>query len=648
MKKKQWLQSLNGVDDKYVTEAAPTGTARKRSGKGVRMLSIIAACMAFVLLAGTLALFIPYPSAPPSVSAYASSPYYEIIQKLNDFNYDPPEYKNTFELLLDLPSNLFAKTEDWAPMAPGEAENTTGIGNYQEITDNQVAGVIEADLIKRSDTHIFYLSDNVLRIFSIEGEDSRLMGIYDIKKYGIADLFAQEFFLSSDCRTLTVICEYLDKVDSTYISMTKIVTLDVSNPTSVREISNVDVSGQYLSSRLTEHGLLLMTTMRCHAVSFGDVRTFIPEICTANKSYYLALDDIICPETLSNASYTVMMLMDDVGTTVKDAVAYLSYAEDVYVSKNAIYATRSYNEYGATENGSQPYTTVSEISCLGYGADGFSKRGSVVVDGTVLDQYSMDEYEGMLRVFTTTQEGEKPVSSYHRRFVVDLMPAWANRQTSASLYVIDLATMQVAASVEKFAPVGETVRSARFEGNTAYACTAIRQTDPVFFFDLSDLSGITVKETGTIEGFSTSLVDFGNGFLLGIGQSGGGAVLKLEVYTEGADKVESYCVYERLCTDYAPDYKCYYIDRENGLVGLGIYTWDRIFNENQNAYYHENYRNAYIVLHFDGESIREVLHIEYPGTRGNLPDMRGVYIDGYYYVLNADRLDVEKLELVTE
>ena len=43
MKKKQWLQSLNGVDDKYVTEAAPTGTARKRSGKGVRMLSIIAA-----------------------------------------------------------------------------------------------------------------------------------------------------------------------------------------------------------------------------------------------------------------------------------------------------------------------------------------------------------------------------------------------------------------------------------------------------------------------------------------------------------------------------------------------------------------------------------------------------------------------------
>ena len=644
MKKKQWLQSLNGVDDKYVTEAAPTGTARKRSGKGVRMLSIIAACMAFVLLAGTLALFIPYPSSPPSVAAYANSPYYSIIQKLNDFNFDPPEYKNTFDLLMDIP-NMFSKLE-MAPGAAGEADGTNG-SQYQEVTDNQVAGVIEADLIKRSDTHIFYLSDNVLRIYSIEGEDSRLMGIYDIKKYGIVDLFAQEFFLSSDCRTLTVICEYLDKVDSTYISMTKIVTLDVSNPTSVQEISNVDVSGQYLSSRLTEHGLLLMTTMRCHAVSFGDVRTFIPGICTANKSYYLALDDIICPDTLSNANYTVMLLMDDVGTTVKDAVAYLSYAEDVYVSKNAIYATRSYNEYGATENGRQHYTTVSEISCIGYSADGFDKRGSVIVDGYVLDQYSMDEYEGMLRVFTTTQASTKRVSSYYGNHEIALMPARGGN-TSASLYVIDLASMQITASVEKFAPVGETVRSARFEGNTAYACTAVQQTDPVFFFDLSDLDNITVKETGTIAGFSTSLIDFGDGYLLGIGRGSNGNELKLEVYTEGENKVESYCVYERPCTDYSPEYKSYYIDRQNGIVGLGIYTWDKIVYEEHHAYSYDNYRFAYIVLHFDGESIREVLHIEYPGSRGNLPGMRGVYIDGYYYVLNDSRLDVEKLELVTE
>lgn len=644
MKKKQWLQSLNGVDDKYVAQAAPSGVTRKRSVKGVRMLSIIAACMAFVLLAGTLALFIPYPSSPPSVAAYANSPYYSIIQKLNDFNFDPPEYKNTFDLLMDIP-NMFSKLE-MAPGAAGEADGTNG-SQYQEVTDNQVAGVIEADLIKRSDTHIYYLSNSTLRIFSIEGEDSRLLGTYQLAQYGKDAFFAKEFFLSSDCRTLTVVCQYMEKADRYYVNMTKIVTLDVSDPKLVKEISNVDVSGQYLSSRLTEHGLLLMTTMRCNSVSFGDERTFVPQISTVNESYSLAPDDIIYPETLSNANYTVMLLMDDVGTTVKDAVACLSYAEDAYVSKNAIYATRSYHEYGAIENGRQHYTTVSEISCIGYSADGFDKRGSVIVDGYVLDQYSMDEYEGTLRVFTTTQSSTKRVNSYYANHEIELMPARGGT-TSASLYVIDLATMQVAASVEKFAPVGETLRSARFEGNTAYACTAIQQTDPVFFFDLSDLDNITVKETGTIAGFSTSLVDFGDEFLLGIGRGSNGNELKLEVYTEGENKVESYCVYERPCTDYSPEYKSYYIDRQNGIVGLGIYTWDKIVYEEHHAYSYDNYRFAYIVLHFDGESIREVLHIEYPGSSGNLPGMRGVYIDGYYYVLNDARLDVEKLELVTE
>ena len=173
MKKKEWLKSLDGVDDKFVAQAAPTGAHRKaRSGKTVRMLSILAACMCFVLLAGTFALFIPYKTTPPSVRKYADSEYYSIIEKLNEYNYDPPEYKNTFELLLDLPSNLFAKVEDMAPMAPGDAENATGMGNYQEVTDNQVAGVIEADRIKRSDTHIYYLADEQLYIYSIAGEQS--------------------------------------------------------------------------------------------------------------------------------------------------------------------------------------------------------------------------------------------------------------------------------------------------------------------------------------------------------------------------------------------------------------------------------------------------------------------------------------------
>jgi len=639
MKKKQWLQSLNGVDDKYVVEAAPTGAARKRSGKSIRLISILAACMVFVLLAGTFALFIPYPTTPPSVAAYANSPYYSIIQKFNTYHFEPPTYKSTFDFLIHLPSLAWEQLEKSDVLAPGAAPGASGeangmAGNYQEITDNQVEGVIEADLIKRSDTHIYYLSENVLRIYSIEGEDSRLLGRYNLAQYGVEGFAAEEFFLSADCRTVTVISSFTNKTNNTRIPYVKVIVLDVSDPTEIKEISNTDASGQYLSARLTEHGLLLMTTLNCRKPNYADERTFVPQVEIDGKMQSVAADHIVSPEELSTASYTVMIMMDATGQSVIDSAAFLSFSEDVYVSRDAIYATRRETAYEQTDGDYQDYYTVSEISCMKYGADGFAYHGSVMVDGYVLDQYSMDQYENTLRVFTTTEHGTKQVNEW------GLMPAPV---TSASLFVIDLDSMKVISSVEQFAPQRETVRSARFEGNVAYVCTAVQQTDPVFFFDLSDPTNITYKETGTIAGFSTSLVDFGDGFLLGIGRGSNGNELKLEVYTEGEEMVESYCQYVRPLCDYYPEYKCYYIDRENGLVGLGIHTWDKILYEEYHAYSYDNYRYEYIVLHFDGERISEVLSATYPDAVYDLSEMRGVYVDGYFYVLGGNHFEVKPL-----
>ena len=45
---------------------------------------------------------------------------------------------------------------------------------------------------------------------------------------------------------------------------------------------------------------------------------------------------------------------------------------------------------------------MTEIYALGYGAEGFRKLGSIGVEGTVKNQYSLDEFNGILRVVTTT------------------------------------------------------------------------------------------------------------------------------------------------------------------------------------------------------------------------------------------------------
>jgi uncharacterized secreted protein with C-terminal beta-propeller domain len=194
--------------------------------------------------------------------------------------------------------------------------------------------------------------------------------------------------------------------------------------------------------------------------------------------------------------------------------------------------------------------------------------------------------------------------------------------------------------VEHFAPVGETVESVRFDGTAAYVCTAVvvTMTDPVFFFDLSDPANITYTDTGVIEGYSTSLINLGEGFLLGIGVGDTWGSLKIEVYEEdpsagnGVASVDAWVLEN---TGYAAEYKSYYIDRENNLVGLPIY-------ENSSG------TTKYVLLHFDNYKLRPILTLPIAspgaGPRLTLDNVRATIIEEDLYVLAADQFIVRAVD----
>ena len=176
-----------------------------------------------------------------------------------------------------------------------------------------------------------------------------------------------------------------------------------------------------------------------------------------------------------------------------------------------------------------------------------------------------------------------------------------------------------------FAPPREEIQSVRFDKETAYVCTSIELSDPVFFFDLSDLNNITYKDTGTIEGFSTSLINLGNGYLLGIGRGDSWSSFKVEVYEETEHGVRSVCSYEIEDAQYSTEYKSYYVDRQNQFVGVGVIAGGV---------------TKYILLHFDEYELVELVNVQLDGDPAF---MRGVYIDGYMYMFGTNDYQVEKL-----
>lgn len=643
MKKKNWYKGLSLADDKYVAEAHPDNVIKPKRNK--ILISLVAACACFALLVCNLWLFIPFNTNPPDVSQYADSEYYGLIQKLNVLTFQQPKYKNNAEKLwagiknisFDLTDGVTKDADNAIPEAAGDGM-TDGTNSYQEITDNQVEGIIEADRIKRSDTHIYYLDDDVLRIFSIDKENTTEIGNYTIYEEGTGPYMDQwEFYLSSDCKTVTVVTQYYSKNESVSRRYVNLISLDVSDPTNIVKKDEFNITGEYMSSRMTNGSILLLTefVINKQELDFDDVTTFVPQIDEGNGLYSIPANGIVSPDNLSNTRYTVVMKLDEKTLDLQGTAAYLSYSEDVYVSENHVFLTHVFADNKENDDGTITRNSMTEISCLTYGGDTFEIQGNVTVRGYVKDQWSMDEYEGILRVFTTTNATTIREQTYSNGNVSAEILQTATGESNASLYCIDLSTFEIVTSVIDFAPPREEIQSVRFDKETAYVCTSIEMSDPVFFFDLSDLNNITYKDTGTIEGFSTSLINLGNGYLLGIGRGGDWSSFKVEVYEETSDGVRSVCSYELDNAEYSTEYKSYFVDRQNQLIGIGIVD-NSYYNTNKNS----TEASRYLLLHFDGYELVELVNVPLAGQPAN---MRGVYIDGYMYMFGNRDFKVEKV-----
>ena len=624
MKKKNWFRGLSLADDEYVAEAHPDNMIKPKRNK--TFISVVAACACFALIACNLWLFIPFSTTPPDVSQYEESEYYDLIQKLNLLTFEKPRYKNNAQKLWRKLKNIsfgVTKAED-AEMEDGATG--TPESEYREITDNQVEGIIEADRIKRSDTHIYYLDNAALRIYSIDKENTAEIGSYtlygDSKNYYLDQW---EFYLSRDCKTVTVVTQYYTKTDKTSDRYVSLISLDVSDPTNIVKKEEFSITGDYMSSRMMNGNILLLTefVINKKALDFNDETTFLPQIDEGNGAYSIPSSGIVSPDSLNNTRYTVVMKLDESTLDLKGTAAYLSYSEDVYVSEEHVFLTHVFADDKENDDNTITRNSMSKISCLTYGGDSFEQKGDVTVRGYVKDQWSMDEYEGILRVFTTTNATTLKEQYYDNTTVSAEILQTATGRSNASLYCIDLSTFEIVASVIDFAPPREEIQSVRFDKETAYVCTSIELSDPVFFFDLSDLDNVTYKDTGTIEGFSTSLINLGDGYLLGIGRGDTWSGFKVEVYEETEDGVRSVCSYELDRAEYSTEYKSYYVNRQDQLVGIGVIN---------------NGQSRYILLQFDGYELVELLNVSLDGKPAN---MRGVYIDGYMYMFGQNDFKVE-------
>ena len=586
---------------------------------------------ALMATAGVLCLCIivgialPFFEDENDIQMYAESDYFKVIEAINrDFPKRDEDRWTGLEGIFsddkvaagDIYGADMAVPESNAPtMKPSvDADTNTSV----EITDHQVSGVLEADIIKRSQTHIFYLKGNTLEVYPIAGMDTKLLSTWCLNmKEDVYYYSNTEMYLSADASRINLVISGFGNMFETdkKSAFMQVISLDVTDPTNIKATNSVYVTGSLLSSRMVGDQMLLMSQYRMDSeIDFEDESTFLPQYGVPENMQSVPADNIVVPEKLTDKVYTVVTLLDGRDMTILDSGAFMSYSTELYVSQERIYAMRTYTEEEEIDKTNAVNKQMTQISCMGYGDSGLTPEGTFCVEGTVKNQYSMDEHEGIFRIVTaTSRRGIVIYESGNKAMNV--------AKRNANLTCFKVGTWEQVAQVAQFAPDGETVESVRFDGNYAYVCTAVvvTLTDPVFFFDMTDLNNIIVKDTGTIEGYSSSLIQLNDGYLMGIGFDDQ-RNLKVEIYEETDNGVASVCdlIYHM---NFASEYKAYYIDRENNLFGIPV-------------------QDGYVLLQFDGYQLHQIAKAV---TLGTMDDTRGVVIDKYLYVFSPGYFDVKKI-----
>ena len=305
--------------------------------------------------------------------------------------------------------------------------------------------------------------------------------------------------------------------------------VDVSKPDAMKVLRTMTVNGGYLSARMTGHTarvifsatpqvLPVIQTVEVDAQRPKIARTTTPDWRPTYKlrrgrkgkiarHALVRCTSIRRPDVFSGLnSLTVLTIDIDAGLDPVDSDAVMTDGQTVYASKDNLYVATQKAIAEQPNSDAPPPAQQTEIHKFDISKpDETTYEGSGVVGGTLLNQYSMSEQDGLLRVASTEA------------------PLWwspGNDRPSESFVTI---LEQNGRALEQIGRVGELgkgerIYAVRFLGDVAYVVT-FRQVDPLYTVGLSDPEHPKLLGSLDLLGYSAYLHPVGDGLLLGVGQA---------------------------------------------------------------------------------------------------------------------------------
>lgn len=391
------------------------------------------------------------------------------------------------------------------PGATAEESN-----NHRDFgtTNTQEQDVDEGDLIKTDGEYLYVTRTNNSVVSIVDIQNNKLEKISQIEID--ADENIQEIYLND--KTLVMVGVAYDNseivtgsaryavADMAFVAGTSFVKVyDVSNAKEPKFVTEYSQQGQYKSSRMIGTKLYCISTYYVN-VTRDDYKDYcIPETTINGVCEKIPAGCISVIEESKSPTYAVVTTLDISSDTEPKCEAILGNCDNIYASSKGMFLSENdWNEK------SQQYTKIYRFE---YTEAGVRYMCMGKVPGYIKDQFAMS-YDGEYFKVATTKDNAT---------VNGDATFWSIDDRTNNLYILNN-NMQITGKVEGLAK-GESIKSVRYIGNTAYVVT-FRQTDPLFVIDLSDPKNPTVKGELKITGFSEYLHPITSTLLVGVGQDG--------------------------------------------------------------------------------------------------------------------------------
>lgn len=444
-----------------------------------------------------------------------------------------------------------------------------GTSGYHSITNNQVAGVDELDMIKTDGVNIYSATyDRISIIRAGPANDLANVSTIDIgtmidngTEYGnIEGIFLNE----NELIAIVGIGQYYSGPSMLsemfrYMPMnerTEVFEFDISEPSSPHLIKDVAVSGYSIGSRLIGDILYQFTSQSIWLQS--DIR--FPTIWESEVERNIPIGNIRFDPNATSIDAITNVLAFDLSTHESNASSFITgISSTLYVSQSNIYLSsvdrQAGNDIVGRDNavssiGSNTPTTTSIYKLA---IDGLSiiPQAKGTVEGFLLNQFSLDEWNGTLRVATCS--------------------GWSEQDNS--IFILNDEMDQIG-SIRGLAH-GESIQAVRFMGDILYLVT-FQRTDPLFIISLSDPVHPSVISELIMPGFSSYLHPIDQGRLIGIGMENGS--LKVSLY-DVSNMTDPFIVTD-LLTDLWTwsaaqwDHKAVLFDPRYDLLAIPVYSYD--------------------------------------------------------------------------